>query len=128
MKEDFYIIYLIEHLNKKSLRQKIMLYWLKMSYPSYEQNDEIKYEMYKRKYIEDLSGYNSEQDEYGNFHERPDSIPEVIQTTSIGEKAIFSKELKSEKFEDFFDKTTVRIILVVSSLYGLFSFIKNIFS
>ncbi|MCT3689527.1 MULTISPECIES: hypothetical protein [Elizabethkingia] len=127
MKDDLYIIYLLRHKKRLTLIDKINLWWLKRSYPSYEDNDKIKYELYKRRYINDLSGYESEQDEYGGWKERPESIPEIIQTTVLGERAIYSKELKSEKTEHFFDKTIVRWGLLISGIYGIFSFLIDVF-
>jgi len=127
MKNDHLLIYLIEHKKNITYRDKITLRWLKMNNPSYLPSDEVKYELYKRRYIIDESGWETTQDEYGGFTIRPISIPEIIFTSTVGEKAIYTRELKSETTEDFFDKTFVRIGLVIGSLMGFLSFIINIF-
>ena len=126
MKNDHLLIYLIEHKKNISFRDKMMLRWIKMNNPSYVESDEIKYELYKRRYIVDESNWEPTQDEYGGFTARPIDNPEIIFTSAIGKKAIYTRELKSETTEDFFDKTFVRIGLVIGSLMGFFSFMINV--
>ena len=126
MKNDHLLIYLIEHKKNISFRDRMMLRWIKMDNPSYVESDEVKYELYKRRYIVDESNWESTQDEYGGFTSRPIDNPEIIFTSPIGEKAIYTRELKSETTEDFFDKTFVRIGLVIGSLMGFFSFMINV--
>lgn len=127
MKNDHLLIYLIEHKKNISFRDKVMLRWIKMSNPSYIESDEIKYELYNRRYIIDESGWETTYDEFGGYTSRPIDNPEIIFTSHIGEKAIYTRELKSETTEDFFDKTFVRIGLITGSLMGFFSFMMNIF-
>ncbi|MCX8524837.1 hypothetical protein OF897_13030 [Chryseobacterium formosus] len=127
MKNDHLLIYLIEHKKNITYRDKIILRRIKMDNPSYVESDEVKYELYKRRYIIDESDWESTQDEYGGFTSRPLDKPEIISTSLLGEKAIYTRELKSETTEDFFDKTFVRIGLVIGSLMGFLSFMINIF-
>jgi len=126
MKNDHLLIYLIEHKKNISFRDRMMLRWIKIDNPSYIESDEVKYELYKRRYIVDESNWESTQDEYGGFTSRPIDNPEIISTSPIGEKAIYTRELKSETTEDFFDKTFVRLGLVIGSLMGFFSFMLNV--
>lgn len=76
-----------------------------------------------------MSGWESEFiQERAEWTERPKEKSEVIQTSELGEKAIYSKELKSELVEEFFDKTLVRWGLLISGGYGLVSFFIDIFT
>lgn len=127
MRNDHLKIYLLEHKKNINLRDRLMLKWLRRNNPSYVSDDVIKYELYKRKFVYDESDWESEQDEFGGFSDRPETSPEIIVTTEVGERIIYSRELKSESTEDFFEKTFVRWGVVIGSGYGLISFFVDAF-
>lgn len=114
----------------------VYLWWLLRGNPSYNFNDDLRSELYHRRYIYDFSGWVSEVDnETGYWEQRPLDRPEVIEITELGRKVIYSRELKSEYTEDFFEKTVVRWAFFVSGIYGMivggasiFRFLKDFFS
>lgn len=128
IENDLRIIILLRYKIKITIFEKIWLKWLERSYPSFNGSLDIQNELLNKKYLEDVSGWDCKYDEEkGEFITRPNNIPLILKTTELGEKAIYSKELKSENTEYFLDKTLVRLGAIIGGGYAIISFFIDFF-
>ncbi len=127
-KDDMRIILLLQYKREKTTIEKMWLNWLRKSYPSFIDSEDLKNELYNKKYLEDISGWEDKFDENtACYIPRPDNVPVIFRTTLLGEKAIYSNELKSEKTEYLLDKTLVRWGAIIGGIYAVISFVINLF-
>ncbi len=127
MINDHLLMFMLKCKRIKSFKDRIFLWWLNRCYPSFRMTDELKYTLLKKGYIKDISNPRVISDGYGGLIPDPNNESEVLQTTLLGEKVIYTRELKSNIIEDFFDKTFVRVVLIISSIYGFTTFFIKIF-
>ncbi|AZA49788.1 hypothetical protein EG346_17080 [Chryseobacterium carnipullorum] len=120
-KNDWCIIFLLKYKKFKNIKNRFQLWCLLRSNPSFKEDEDLKVILLNKGYLVDLSGYESQQDpDTGHWLARPSNIPEILQTSKLGEKAVFSSELKSEKSEEFYDKTIVRWGALIGGSYSIY--------
>ncbi|WP_223559566.1 hypothetical protein [Chryseobacterium lathyri] len=60
MKNDFLMIYLLEHKKSRNILDKIKLWWLKRDNPSYKEDQFLVNDLKKRGYISDVNQLETE--------------------------------------------------------------------